>query len=273
MQSFLREERGTVLIMATFMFTLALLFLVLLVDIGTMHIMKARLETAVDAATLAAVQTTKVEATFETREHLVRNIFLVDQGSQVASLEAQGRVKSKQEIGHMETRTVEDPLTGQIVKKEVFVLDGWYVIYRDGWDRVVTKVEPKLDQVEADEAAREVIRMNVLEWMNKEPGIVGTFVGPITSEDYTGRMGDISFGGQTSAGSTLTVVQYSIPWVSVYTKSFFAGPLTSFLTGGPIEESASHKPGAQETGTGHYSSFIQLPVTVRRMGAAATINK
>ncbi|MEM3434109.1 MAG: hypothetical protein QXP27_08035, partial [Candidatus Methanomethyliaceae archaeon] len=106
-----------------------------------------------------------------------------------------------------------------------------------------------------------------------EPGIAGTFVGPITSEDYSGRIGEITYEGQPNPQDAPSTVQYSIPWVAMYVKSFFAGPLTSFLTGGPIEVNVINKSGAQETGPGRDSGFIQFPVMIRQMGAAVTINK
>jgi Flp pilus assembly protein TadG len=52
---FLRDEKGSVVLIATVLLSVSLLLLAMIVDLGTVWLVKARLQTAADAATLAAV--------------------------------------------------------------------------------------------------------------------------------------------------------------------------------------------------------------------------
>lgn len=258
----LREEKGTVLIMATMSFTVALLILVLLIDIGQMHIMRARLQTAIDAGTLAAVHTAKVEATQELRPNLVTRFFAASEWATVNQLAAEHRIQSQQEVWG--TRTYWDPKKDEWVTEDV--LEGWYVTYRDGWKRVVTRVEPVLDQVEADEAARAVIQLNTAQWYKGGVKVVG----PILGEDSTGRLGEIS-DNRATPEEVPTEIRYTIPWAAVYVQGLLAGGVAPELEAEAGGVSVGH--GQQEMTGGGRSGFLRFPIRIGATTSAARIQQ
>lgn len=75
----LREEKGAVMMMTAFMIVVALFVSAIVLDLGRVWVVKARLQTAVDAAALAAIRGAKVspiisyESVYETRTRVIGN--------------------------------------------------------------------------------------------------------------------------------------------------------------------------------------------------------
>lgn len=73
----LNDEKGAVLIMVSFMIVVALFVAAIVLDLGRVWVVKARLQTAADAATLAAIRKSRLDTTvtnepvYETRTRQV----------------------------------------------------------------------------------------------------------------------------------------------------------------------------------------------------------
>lgn len=78
MRRVLREESGQVLIAGAFLVALATLLLVAAVDLGTLHVARARLQAAADAASLAGVQEAEPRFEFEVTPVFVTDFFRKD---------------------------------------------------------------------------------------------------------------------------------------------------------------------------------------------------
>jgi hypothetical protein len=86
----LKDDRGQVLVAGAFLVALAALLLVAAVDLGTVHLARARLQAAADAAALAGVQEAEPRFEFEVNPVFVTEFF--PNGAQLPPPEA---IKSK----------------------------------------------------------------------------------------------------------------------------------------------------------------------------------
>lgn len=74
-----RGERGQALLMASFVVAFAMVVAALVLDLGRMWIIKARLQAASDAATLAAVQHTRIAVRKTAQPQAATQFFSLDE--------------------------------------------------------------------------------------------------------------------------------------------------------------------------------------------------
>jgi hypothetical protein len=159
-----REERGQVLIWAACLVSVAALLLVLVVDVGVLHVARAKLQAAADAAALAAVQESRPVFEFEVRPVVKEEFFPV--GSALPDPEQTIEKKARY-------RTVEewDPVAGEWVRRKE--LKGWDVRYVAAYEKEVKDAWLDLDWSRAASAAQEVMWRNALVWQREEEAGAG----------------------------------------------------------------------------------------------------
>jgi hypothetical protein len=171
----LREERGAVIVIAALLLSVSLLLLAMVVDLGTVWLVKARLQTALDAATLAAAS----EAQVQVHKSFVPNhkTEFFSLGSQLPELEVKREERWDWEIvgyeityetpeGKIEKaifRRVSDcpyPRIGTPVPIQEEVFLGWDITYVESYSEQVESVALWLDDWEASSSAFEVMDIN-----------------------------------------------------------------------------------------------------------------
>ncbi len=165
------DERGSVMVAAM------LLVAAMVVDLGTAQIMKARLQTAVDAATLAAVQETRVEVTRDVQRVTRTEYFRVGK-----------ELPEERFIIYKRPDYESRPVWGWEFDGEDWywtivgyedVLVGWWIEHIVEYSDV--KVEYRLDlgDLEARQAAQEAFELNAEQLRRESRGLVlaGPFLG------------------------------------------------------------------------------------------------
>lgn len=191
-----RDERGSVLVMACMVITVSVLFLALVLDLGRVWIVRARLQAAADAATLAAVQNAQVLVEKKKEPIIVTEFFGVSE-----QLPAEGSIQKKEP--RYEYRPVRNR-HGTVIGWEPRLI-GWDVTYIKELQDVVVGWDVLLDPGVARATAGETLMQNALRWRD-DPG-VGI---PVVEAD------DVIHGGHTAA--------YSMR-ASVTVESSLLGPL------------------------------------------------
>lgn len=170
---FPKDERGQVLIAASFVVTVGLLFLALVCDAGMLHVMRARLQTAADAGTLAAVQE---NAHVRVKKDLVP-VYSTEFFGAGEDLPPEEYISSKEPV--TEKRPVYRRIDGRRVRVGYEdVLVGYNVTYVAGWEERVTDVALDLWEPECRPTAQQVMSMNLA----ASPEGFGS-VGPFIVED------------------------------------------------------------------------------------------
>ena len=144
---FLRDQRGQALIITTVAFTAALLIMAVVLDMGRAWLVRARLQTAVDAATLAGVQ--KAEVLIQKEK---------------VPVEARDFITDESQLP--------DPAS-IITKSERYDSDGKFLGWDVSWiksyeDRIV-RVWLDLPTTDAQSEAENVVTANEAHWLAEEP--------------------------------------------------------------------------------------------------------
>lgn len=171
----LRDERGQVLIAGAFLVALATLLLVAAVDLGTVHLARARLQAAADAAALAGVQEAEPRFEFE-----VRPVFRTDFFSVGSVLPEPEQIKSKTPEYVTEYEKHTDPVTGEEVTVEKERLIGWWITYVAGFEKRVVDAWVMLADWPARARAEEAMARNANAWRQIDRM---EFVGPWLVDD------------------------------------------------------------------------------------------
>lgn len=142
-----RDQRGQALIITTVAFTVALLIMAVVLDMGRAWLVRARLQTAVDAATLAGVQKTQV---------LVQKEKVPVQAEDFIADESQ----------------LPDP--GSIIAKDERYdsngnLLGWDVTWIKAYRERIIRVWLDLPLAQAQAEAGNVVAANEAHWLAEEP--------------------------------------------------------------------------------------------------------
>lgn len=147
-----RGERGQALLMASFVVAFAMVVAALVLDLGRMWIIKARLQAASDAATLAAVQHTRIAVRKTAQPQVATQFFSLDENL---------------------------PPAQDIVKKEpvykpgpngTMVLVGYNVTWITAYKEQVANYWAEIDPQEALSEAWNVLVTNAWHWAQADQG-------------------------------------------------------------------------------------------------------
>jgi len=212
----LRDERGQALVVGAFAVLVMALALVLAADLATVHLARARLQAACDAAALAAVQEASPQFQFEVTPVYATEFFPV--GSQLPDPEQIDWKEPRYEwrdvyeyvVYYYDTRDFTWELHSKAYKNppssypsywrveaagwektgEERVLVGWDVRYVVGHDKRMTDAWLDLADWEASLAAREALRRNAYAWARE--GL--EFVGPwLADEDLAASKRQVQY--------------------------------------------------------------------------------
>jgi hypothetical protein len=145
------------------------------VDLGTVHLARARLQAAADAAALAGVQEAEPRFEFE-----VRPVFRTDFFSVNSTLPEPDEIKEKtpEYVTEYEQRT--DPVTGEVVTVKKKRLVGWWITYVAGYEKRVLDAWVDLPDWPARASAEEAMYRNARVWKQIDRM---EFVGPWLVDD------------------------------------------------------------------------------------------
>jgi len=177
MPDLVREEKGAVIVVAVMLLSVSLLLLAMVIDLGTVWLVKARVQTALDAATLAAASEAKVEVHKSFVPNYKTEVF--PEGSELPDPELEISKEPKYEWetvgwevtyetpeGKVETGIFTAPAdcpyppigTPEPIEERVFV--GWEVTYVESYSEQIESVALWLDEWEASDSAFEVMDIN-----------------------------------------------------------------------------------------------------------------
>jgi hypothetical protein len=141
-RALLKKESGSVLVMATFVVAFTLVIAALVLDLGQMWVIRARLQAAADAATLAAVQCTKVAVSKKAVPQVASDFFRVGE-----------------DLPPSEDILEKDP----VFDGEGNLL-GYDVTWITGYKEEVVNYWAELDRQEARAEAQNLLIQNALRW-------------------------------------------------------------------------------------------------------------
>ncbi len=222
----MRDEKGTVVAIAVVLLSVSLLLLAMVIDLGTVWLVKARVQTALDAATLAATSEAKVQVKTFFEPNYKTELFEKESQFPDSSLIVQKTKKTEDELigydvtyeaseGVIVTEFFSDAsdypdnvIHEEPVTKEVVV--GYSVTYVESVDEVVESWALWLDEAFASDEAFAVMDTNL--HPETDGGVV---IKPITA---------------TATPLTTEVVSYSME-VEVQVPSKLLAPIMRLVSG------------------------------------------
>lgn len=253
----LNDRRGFALVLAAAAIPVILMVAVIIIDLGMAQVMRAQLQTALDAAALAGVGTPGV---FEVRNETEYRANIVTENFEpYEKLPPKEQILSKTPVYRTKTRTVcedvQDPTTGEVRREchqeEYEVLDHWRVRYVAGYEPVTVPVL-QFSIGPAQQEANRTIDANAEAW--EEGGFRGLFrnlqieEAQIMCENV--RTGEVTVApaGECPSGSQSDEyrIRYRIIRGSVEYKTLLAGTIFGLLKDGQPDPWITIRLGDQE---------------------------